>query len=233
MLVIGRFSRVAVALVALAVVAGCSHDDKPAPDNTLISANEIRGAMLQAQDVGPSWTPQDPSAVDASKLVSFCGGTTPAPPVPPNGELVSTPLVDEGTTGAQTLNQFALVYTDVTQAKAGLAALQAVANGCAPSVSVPQTVTTDKSEPAYTETVTSQKLSQNGWAGFALLRHKSYEAAHPGTADTSVAVLAKRNVLLVDSYAVYRLGAAGDASSASQFTGDWERLVGTVVNGVG
>ena len=38
---------------------------------------------------------------------------------------------------------------------------------------------------------------------------------------------------LVDAYAVYRLGTTGNASSAAQFTGDWQKLVGTVVTRVG
>ena len=66
-----------------------------------------------------------------------------------------------------------------------------------------------------------------------MIRHKEYEVAHPGTADTSVVILADRNVLLVDSYAIYRLGKTADASAASDFTGDWQRLVGTVVGRVG
>jgi hypothetical protein len=231
MLVIGKLARVAVAVCALSLFTACS-DDNPAPDKSLIDLNEMRGALLQAQDVGPTWTPPDASA-DPNRLVSVCGGTSTAPPVPPGGQVVSSPLVDEGDTGAQSLTQTALVYGDPSQAEAGLAALKAVADGCPATVSVPQTVTADKSEPAYTESVATQQLSQNDWGGFAVIRHKDYEKAHPGTADTAVAVLAKRNVLLVDTYAIYRLGATGDASTASQFTGDWQRLVGTVVNRVG
>jgi hypothetical protein len=232
MLVIGKVGRVAVALCALALVAGCSDDSDPAPDNSLISLTEMRGALLQAQDIGPTWKPPAASA-DPNRLVSFCGGTTTPPPVPPGAQVVAAPLADEGSTGAQTLNQTALVYGDPSGAQAGLAALRALADGCPPSVSVPATVTADKSEPAFTETVTTQPLDQGEWTGFAVIRHKQYEAKHPGTADTAVAVLAKRNVLLVDAYAVYRLGAASNASTGSQFTGDWQKLVGTVVNRVG
>jgi hypothetical protein len=231
MLLIGKVARAALVVCALGAFAGCSDDD-PAPDSSLIDLNEMRGAMLQAQDVGPTWTPQDQSA-DPNRLVSICGGTSTAPPAPPGAQIVATPLVDEGETGAQTLDQTALVYADPSQARAALAALRAVADGCPANVSVPQTVTADKSEPAYTETVAIQQLSQNDWTGFAVLRHKAYEPKHPGTADTAVAVLAKRNVLLVDAYAVYRLGATGDPSTAAQFTGDWQKLVGTVVHRVG
>jgi hypothetical protein len=232
MLVIGKVGRVAVALCALALFAGCSDDSNPAPDNTLLDVNEIRGALLQANEVGPTWTPPDQPA-DPNQLVSICGGTSKAPTAPPGGQVVASPLVDEGDTGAQTLDQTGVVYPDVSAAKAGLTALRAVADGCAANVTVPRTVNADKSEPAYTEKVSIEPLTQGNWSGFAVIRHKEYEVAHPGTADTSVAILADRNVLLIDSYAVYRLGAASNASTASQFSGDWTRLVGTVVNRVG
>jgi hypothetical protein len=232
MLVIGKAGRVAVALCALALFAGCSDDADPAPDSSLIDLNEMRGALLQAKDVGDTWLPPDQSA-DPNQLVSICGGTTKPPTVPPGGEVVASPLVDEGQTGAQALYQTAIVYGDPSAAKAGLTAMRAVADGCAANVSVPRTINDEKSEPAYTEKVSTQPLAQGGWSGFAVLRHKQYEAAHPGTADTAVAILANRNVLLVDSYAIYRLGPAGDASAAAQFSGDWQRLVGTVVNRVG
>jgi hypothetical protein len=230
MLVIGRLAKAAVVLSALAAFAGCSSDGKdPAPDNSLLDVNEMRGALLQAADIGPTWTSPDQSA-DPNQLVSICGGTTSAPPVPPGATVVAAPLVDEGETGAQALNQTALVYDDPTGAQAGLAAMRAVADGCRASVSVPATVTNDKSEPAYTETAAVQPLTQSAWSGFAVIRHKQYEKAHPGTADTAVAVLATRNVLLVDAYAIYRLG---NASGNSQFGSDWPKLVGTVVNRVG
>jgi hypothetical protein len=230
MLVIGRVARIALAVSVLGVVAGCSGND-PAPDSSLIDLNEMRGAMLQAQEVGPTWATPDESA-DPNQMVSICGGTSTAPTVPPGAQVVSAPLEDAGDTGAQTLTQTALVYDNTSQAQAGLAALKAVAAGCPARVSVPQTVNADKSEPAYTEAVSNQQVTQNGWAGLAVIRHKSYEAKHPGTADTAVAILAKKNVVLVDAYAIYRLGATPDASHESQFTGDWQKLVGTVVNRV-
>jgi len=68
------------------------------------------------------------------------------------------------------------------------------------------------------------------WTGFVIVRHKAYEAKHPGTADTAVAVVSKQNVLVVDAYAVYRIG---NASGGSQFDSDWKKLVGTVLNRVG
>ncbi len=230
MLVIGRVARVVVAACALSLFAGCSHDS-PAPDTSLIDLNEMRGAMLQAPEVGPTWTAPDSSA-DPNQLVSICGGPSAAPTVPPGAQVVSAPLEDAGDTGAQTLTQIALVYSDPSQAQAGLTALKAVAQACPPTVTVPETVNADKSEPAYTETAAGQPVIQNSWSGVAVIRHKTYEQKHPGTADTAVAILAKRNVVLVDTYAVYRLGATANASNASQFSGDWQKLVGTVVNRV-
>jgi hypothetical protein len=91
-------------------------------------------------------------------------------------------------------------------------------------------VTSDRSEPAYTETVAMQPLTQGGWSGFAVIRHKKYEPKHPGTADTAVVVLNNRNVVLVDAYAIYRLN---NASTAAGFDTDWQKLVGSVVQRVG
>ena len=66
-----------------------------------------------------------------------------------------------------------------------------------------------------------------------VIRHKQYEPTHPSTADTAIAVLVKRNVLLFEAYAVYRLGEKGSAPSANpQFTADWQKLVGTVLSRV-
>jgi hypothetical protein len=228
----GRVLRIGVAALAIAVVAGCSGSDDspdPAPNGGLIDVTTMRGALLQATDIGPTWTPPQDSA-DPNRLVSICGGTTAAPPAPPGGEIVASALADEGSKGAQTLNQTALVYGDPTAAQAGLAALRAVADGCPATVSVPQTVTDDRSEPAYTETVSVTPLNEGGWTGFVVTRHKAYEAKHPGIADTAVAVLALRNVLLVDGYAIYRLG---NASTGPDFSTDWKKLVGTVLSRVG
>jgi hypothetical protein len=231
MLVIGRVARVAVALFAVAAFTACSNDDDPAPDKSLLDVNEMRGALLQAADIGPTWTAPDP-ADDPNKLVSICGGTTTAPPAPPGGTVVAAPFVDEGEKGAQSLYQTAVVYPSASAAQAALAGLRAVAGNCPASVNVPATVTNDKSEPAYTETAKIQSLTQSGWTGFAVIRHKEYEAKHPGTADTSVAVLATRNVVLVDSYGIYRLGTSS-ATANPNFGTDWPKLVGSVVNNVG
>jgi hypothetical protein len=230
MLVIDRLARTAVALLVAAVAAGCSSgDDDPAPDRSLINVNEMRGALLQAAEIGPTWQAPD-AAGEAGRLVSICGGTSTAPPAPPGATVVTAPFVDEGDAGAQTLEQTALIYADRSGAEAGSAALRAVADKCPRTVSVPATVNAEKSEPAYTETVEVQTLNRRAWAGFVVIRHKEYDKAHPGTADTAVVVLGNRNVVLVDAYAIYRLGAA---SSGSQFSADWQKLVGTVVNRVG
>lgn len=231
MFVTGRAALAAAAVLVLA--AGCSSKaDDPVPEPTgTIDATTMRGALMQANEIGPTWTtPDDSAANDPNKLVSICGGTSAAPAVPPGGTVVTANFVDEGDTGAQTLEQTALVYPDKTAAMAAQTGLRAIAEGCPATVSVAQSVTSDKSEPAYTETVQVQPLSQGNWSGFVVLRHKQYEPKHPGTADTAVAILSDRNVTLVDAYAIYRLNTA---SANPNFTSDWGKLVGTVVQRAG
>ena len=228
-----RAVRIAVtALCALAVTAACSgsKDDNKQPDQTrLISATTMRGALLQASEVGPTWTaPEESAAPD--ELVSICGGTTPAPQAPPGGEVISAPLADEGDKGAQTLEQIALVYGNKSGADAALTGLRAVADGCQKTVNVPAVKTSDRNEPAYAETVAVQAINEEGWTGFVVIRHKSYDPAHPGTADTAVTVAHTANVVLVDAYAIYQLN---NASPAASFDTDWKKLVGTVVQRVG
>lgn len=226
----GRVVRSAVAALAVAgALAACDGDDDDTPDGGLISVTTMRGSLLQAGEIGPTWTTPEESA-NPEQLVSICGGTTSPPAVPPGAQIVASPLVDEGDTGAQTLQQTALVYPNVSSAKAGQAALQALADTCAANLSVPATVTSDRNEPAYTETVATQPLQQGAWSGFVVTRHKKYDAAHPGTADTAVAVLNIKNVVLVDAYAIYRLN---NASTAPGFDKDWQKLVGSVVQRVG
>jgi len=233
MFVTARAVRVAVsALCALAVTAACSDsdDDKKQPDqNKLISATTMRGALMQAAEVGPTWTAPEESA-DPDALVSICGGTTPAPQAPPGGEVISSPLVDEGDKGAQTLEQIALVFGNKSGADAALAGLRGIADGCQATVQVPATKTSDRNEPAYTENVSVTPLNEEGWTGFVVIRHKSYETSHPGTADTAVTVAQASNVVLVDAYAIYQLN---NASPAASFDSDWKKLVGTVVQRVG
>jgi hypothetical protein len=228
----GRAARAAASVLVLAAagLAGCSSKDDPAPEPTAdIDATTMRGALLQASDIGPTWAaPADPG--DPGKLVSICGGTSTPPPVPPGGQVVAADFEDSGDTGAQTLEQTALVFDDKTAAAAAQAGLRAAADSCQATVSVPETVNADKSEPAYTETVQVQPLNQGAWAGFVVIRHKRYEPKHPGTADTAVAVLTDRNVTLVDTYAIYRLN---NASTSADFSADWGKLVGSVIQRVG
>ncbi|MEV6304753.1 hypothetical protein AB0M02_35450 [Actinoplanes sp. NPDC051861] len=222
-----RVALVAAAACLATLVAGCDSDESE-PDAGLITLTTMRGAFLQAGEVGPTWKAPEESA-DPQQMVSFCGGTSTAPQVPPGADVVSSPLADEGSKGAQTLHQTALVYGDAASAASGQALLKAVADQCPPSADVPATTTADRNEPAYSETVEVRPIDEGGWSGFVIVRHKLYEAAHPGTADTAVAVLNSRNVVLVDSYAVYRLD---NASPSPSFDQDWQRLVGTVVQRV-
>jgi hypothetical protein len=228
MLVTGR--AVLAAACTLALAAGCSSnsDKSDPPPATLIDATTMRGALLQAADIGPAWAPPAASA-DPNQMVSICGGTGSAPTVPPGASVIAAPFADEGEKGAQTLDQTALVYPAVSVAEAAQTALRAVADGCQATVSVPAAKTNDRDEPAYTETVQIRPLAQGNWKGFAVIRHKSYEAAHPGAADTAVVILNDRNVVLVDAYAIYRLGVA---SSGAAFDSDWQRLVGSVIQRV-
>jgi hypothetical protein len=232
MFVTGRAALAAASVLVLAAagLAGCSSKDDAAPEPTTnIDATTMRGALLQAADIGPTWTPpEDPG--DAGKLVAICGGTSTPPPVPPGAQVVAANFEDAGDTGAQTLEQSALVFPDKSLADAAQAGLKAAADSCAPSVSVPKTVSADKNEPAYTETVKVQPLQQGSWSGFVVIRHKEYEPTHPGVGDTAVAILTDRNVTLVDAYAIYRLN---NASTSADFGSDWGKLVGTVIQRVG
>jgi hypothetical protein len=227
MLVIKGVVRAAAAACAVAVLAGCSSDEPdPAPTGPPISAATVRGALLQPEDIGPTWSvPEEKPKPEL--LVSLCGGDAPAPPTPSGATLVTSPVADEGNEGAQALTQIGLVYPDAAGAAAGLASLRTIADGCPPSVTVPAKTGGDRGEPAYTESVQTSPMDEGEWRGFVLVRHKLYEAKQPATADTAVAVVAKRNVLLVDAYGVYRLSSA---STGPQFTGDWQKLVGTVLN---
>jgi hypothetical protein len=231
MLVIGRTA--AAAACAALVLAGCSSggdDAKPAQGD--ISAAKMQSSLLQGKDIGETWAAPDASTAPP-QLLSICGGTNEAPAIPGSPQIVTAPLVDQGTTGAQSLTQTALVYADDVSALAGQAALKVVADACPPTVEVDAQTTDDSQEPAYTETVKTQTLAQSGWSGFVVIRHKQYEPNHPSTADTAIAVLVKSNVMFFDGYAVYRLGTKGSTPSANpNFDGDWQKLVGTVLSRV-
>ena len=239
MLVIGRLVRAtSVAVCAAVVFAGCSSGSDTAPTPGTIDVAKMRSSLLQGKDIGPTWAAPDASTAPP-QLISICGGANAAPAIPGSPQVVTAPLVDEGTTGAQSLTQTALVYDNTMDAQAAQVALKVVADACPPSVDMDAQTSDDSQEPAYTETVRTQPLNQGEWTGFVVIRHKQYEPSHPSTADTAIAVLVKRNVLLFDAYAIYRLGQTGSAPSPSpstggdaQFTSDWQKLVGTVLSRV-
>jgi hypothetical protein len=226
----GRRLAQAVAAVCLTVVTltGCDGGAKPAPDAPAITAAAVQAGLLQAKDVGQTWTAPEASP-PPSTLPNLCAGDGERPAVPGSPTAASSSLVDEGDAGAQTLDQVGLVYADAKAATAARDSLQASAKACAPTATHSPLATTANPEAGYSETVTSQPLTSGGWSGFAVIRHKVYEKSSPGTADTAVAVLASRNAVLVTSYAVYRVE---QPSTAPNFSGDWQRLVGAFVSRV-
>jgi hypothetical protein len=229
-MVVNRVVRAVVALCAVAAFGGCSSDDSPDSDGTVVSVDVMRNALLKAAEVGPTWKAPAESAAP-NQLVSICGADTAPAGIPGSPQLVSAPLSDEGTEGVQSLTQYALVYEDAVSAATALATLRAVADACPASVSRPAK-TGDREEPAYTETARTAPLEEGGWIGFVTTRNKQYDKAHPATADVAVAALARGNVVLVDQYAIYRLGKS-EVSANPQFAADWAKLVGTTIKRVG
>ncbi|MGW4944759.1 hypothetical protein ACWEOZ_24575 [Actinoplanes sp. NPDC004185] len=228
-MVVTRVVRAALAVCAVAAFAGCSSDDSPDPDGT-ITVDTVRNALLKPAEVGPTWkAPQESAA--PNQLVSICGADTAPAGIPGQPQLVTAPLSDEGTEGVQSLTQLGLVYEDAVSAATALATLRTVADACAPTVSRPAK-SGEREEPAYTETAATAPLEEGGWIGFVTTRQKQYDKAHPATADVAVAALARGNVVLVDQYAIYRLGKS-DASANPQFSADWQKLVGTTVKRLG
>ncbi|MEU8610589.1 hypothetical protein AB0C29_21635 [Actinoplanes sp. NPDC048791] len=228
-MVVTRVVRAALAVCAVAAFAGCSADDSPDPDGT-ITVDTVRNALLKPAEVGPTWkAPQESAA--PNQLVSICGADTAPAGIPGKPQLVAAPLSDEGTEGVQSLTQLGLVYEDAVSAATALATLRTVADACAPTVSQPAK-SGEREEPAYTETAATAPLEEGGWIGFVTTRQKQYDKAHPATADVAVAALARGNVVLVDQYAIYRLGKS-DASANPQFSADWQKLVGTTVKRIG
>jgi hypothetical protein len=228
-MVVTRVVRAALAVCAVAAFAGCSSDDSPDPDGT-ITVDTVRNALLKPAEVGPTWKAPAESAAP-NQLVSICGADTAPAGIPGKPQLVAAPLSDEGTEGVQSLTQLALVYEDAVSAATALATLRTVADACAPTVSRPAK-SGEREEPAYTETAATAPLEEGGWIGFVTTRQKQYDKAHPATADVAVAALARGNVVLVDQYAIYRLGKS-DASANPQFSADWQKLVGTTVKRLG
>ncbi|WP_306205032.1 hypothetical protein [Actinoplanes sp. RD1] len=230
MLESGRIIRSAVAIVAVAAFAGCSSDDDPPAPDTTVSVDTVRNALLKAADIGPTWAAPQESAAP-NQLVSICGADTAPAGIPGSPQVVAAPLSDEGTQGVQSLTQYGLVYEDEVSATTAVATLRAVADACPASAQRPAK-TGDREEPAFTETAATSSLEQDAWLGFVTTRNRQYDKAHPATADTAVAVLSRANVVLVDQYAIYRLGKS-DASANPQFSADWQKLVGTTLKRVG
>lgn len=230
MLLVGRFTRPLVVACLVAALVGCGSDDAPDPtpteSGTRLDLATMRTALLQGKDIGPTWTAPQRSPALAG-LVALCGGDAPAPPVPGNPTTAIASAVDEGEGGAQSLDQIGLVYESTAAATAGLAALRSAAAGCPTTAARPAQVNDTSQLVGYTETVATEPLTAPGFTGFAVVRHKRYEARKPATGDTAVAVLHTRNAIVVVAYSIYRLGAQ---STGPQFTSDWRRLVGTVVD---
>src|ERR1700760_1501102 len=133
MLAMRRVAHAAVALLALAAFTGCSSGDDSSPDATNLDVNEMRGALMQSSDIGPTWTPPD-TPPDPSKLPAICAGTAAPPAVPPGGPVVAAPFVDEGDSGAQSLYQTALVYGNDSLAKAAFTGLKTLSDNCPATV---------------------------------------------------------------------------------------------------
>lgn len=230
----GKVSRAVVAACVVAVLAGCTSGSSPGPtpqsSGTTVDASVLQAALLQPQDVGETWKSPDRSGAPVT-LVSLCGGDPAIPPVPGSPAITGATLVDEGQDGAQRLDQIGLAYDGPATATAALDTLRAVAQACPATVTKPSETRENKRLPGYTETVTTTALNPRGWSGFVVVRHRVYaETTRPAIGDTAVAVLSSRNVVVVVSYGIYRLGAQ---STGPQFTTDWQRLVGSVLRRVG
>ena len=226
----GRRLAQAVVAVCLTVVtiAACDGDGNPAPQAPAITAAAVQAGLLQAKDVGKTWTTPE-ATPPPSTLPNLCAGDGPRPAVPGSPTAATGSLVDEGDAGAQTLDQIGLVYADAKAATAARDSLQATARACAPTATHSPAATTANPEAGYSETFTSRPLVSGAWSGFAIIRHKVYEKSSPGTADTAVAVLSSRNAVLVTCYAVYRVE---QPSTAPDFSSDWQRLVGAFISRV-
>ncbi|AGL20067.1 hypothetical protein L083_6557 [Actinoplanes sp. N902-109] len=221
--------RSVVAVLAVATFAGCSSDDDPKPDTSKITADTMRAALLTPADIGPTWKTPPESPAPAT-LVSICGADTAAAGIPGKPAVLTAPVSDEGTAGVQSLTQYALIYDDAVSASTAVATLRTIADACPASVQRPAKEG-DRDEPAYTETAKTTELEQAAWAGFATTRNKQYDKAHPATADIAVVALSHANVVLVDQYAIYRLGKSA-VSANPQFSQDWQKLVGTTLSRV-
>jgi hypothetical protein len=215
-----------VGCLAVTVVTACTDDKKD--EGPAITVNAVQAALLQATDLGSTWTPPDASPPPAT-LPVLCAGDAKRPAVPGQPTTATASAVDSGEAGAQSFDQVGLVYADAKAASSARDTLQAAAKACAATASHSPQATTESPEAGYTETLSTRPLSSGPWAGFAVLRHKVYEKGAKATGDTAVAVLASRNAVLVVSYGVYRVG---QPSPPPDFSGDWQRLVGAFISRV-
>jgi len=228
----GRVTQVVVATcLTVVALAGCTDDKKD--EGPAITISAVQSALLQAADLGSTWSPPDSSPPPAT-LPVLCAGDAKRPAIPGKPTTVNASAVDSGEAGAQSFDQVGLVYPDAKAAASARDTLQAAAKACAATASHSAQATSQSPEAGYTETFSTRPLSSGPWTGFAVVRHKVYEKAATGdtkaaTGDTAVAVLASRNAILVASYAVYRVT---QASQPADFSGDWQRLVGAFVSRV-
>jgi hypothetical protein len=225
---------VAAAFLCVAALAGCSGGDDPAPapsggpSGPVISVDAVKAALLNPSDLGQTWVTPDETP-PPNTLAALCAGRVPRPGVPGSPATAVASAADEGDAGAQTFDQMGLVYPDAGAAGAARDALHTAVESCPPTVKVSAKATSADPEAGYTESVQTTPLVSGAWSGFAVVRHKQYEASSPGVADTAVTVLASRNVVLVLNYAVYRVT---PPSTAPGFAADWQRLVGALVSRV-
>ena len=213
------------------LLAGCSDGDgKPGPDGgeSAITVAMMQAGVLQPADVGQTWK-KSAESPSPNSMIALCGGLATRPPVPGTPSVVASSIADEGEQGAQAFDQVGLVYPDARAAETALAGLRTAAAACPPTASASAGPRGESVEAAYTETTTVTTLNSGEWSGFVVVRHKVYQPANTGSADTAVAVLGQRNAVVVASYAVYWVGAH---STGPEFTSDWRRIVGTVLSRV-
>ena len=231
MFLVSRAVRLVIAGCLVVALGACTSDDAdPQPDETgpPISVDKMRAALLPPEIVGRTWSASDdPPSVTA--VAALCAGGVARVPAPGSPTMAVAAAVDEGDKGAQTFDQAALVYSDAASAKSAVAALRSAAGACPTTVNKPAATGADNAEAAYTETVTVSPLATEAWSGFSAIRHKQYEPKTPGSADAAVLVLRRRNVVLVAGYAIYWVGVH---TTGPEFTADWRRLVGTVLDRV-
>jgi hypothetical protein len=225
--------------VATLGLTACSGDDKGPDLGPLFTADNVKAGLMQPKDLGTAWIPPD-TQPPADSINALCGGGATRPKVPGSPSVVASSLADEGDKGAQTFDQIGLVYGGPDDAESAIENLHSVAEACQVTVSHSAAApTSDNPEAAYTETTTLKDLSSGKWSGFVVLRHKVYSADSPGVVDTAVAVLTLNNAVIVGGYGVYLLtgpelpgaspspNASPLPSANTNFSGDWQRLVGS------